>query len=150
MTRRRLSASCSGHRTTAAIEVVQLGLAMSKLFPIVWEFTSGTTKGTLGSMRKRLDLSMQMIHCFVARGHHSAETSEEAAKNNASKPPIPLSDRICAVLFPYGVSRIFPSEFFEPKSLNSVTGNFLRSRSGISSWPTAPVAHTIPIFIQKK
>lgn len=40
-----------------------------------------------------------------------------------------------------------PAELPEPKSLNSETGNFLRSKSGMSSCPTAPVAHTIPIFI---
>jgi hypothetical protein len=42
---------------------------------------------------------------------------------------------------------VFPAELPEPKSLNSETGNCRRSKSGMSSCPTAHVAHTIQIFI---
>jgi hypothetical protein len=39
---------CKGHKATAAMAVVQLGLAMSLDVPIAWALISGTTKGTSG------------------------------------------------------------------------------------------------------
>jgi hypothetical protein len=92
MTRRNQSSFFIGQSTTAAREVVQLGLDIMRFSQILSPFTSGTTRGISGFERKALDLSTLTIHCSAARGHHSRDTSALAAKNKPSSHHIPSSE----------------------------------------------------------
>ena len=69
MTLRMRARSCSGFSATTSWMVEQLGLEMMPRWPSAASgFTSGTTSGTCGSIRKALDLSITMQPRFTASG----------------------------------------------------------------------------------
>ena len=71
--------------------VEQLGLATNSEGPCnAWAFTSGTTKGTDGSMRQAEELSMTRIPASVKRGAHSMDT-DPPAENKAKSAPLSMA-----------------------------------------------------------
>ena len=107
-----------------------------------WGFTSGTTRGTPGSILHALELSTTTQPAFTAAGANSRLLSPPAENRAISIPSKTLSVRIStATGLPWN-SRVFPSERSEAKSRNSSTLKFLSSKIAIISFPTAPVAPT--------
>src|SRR4030042_425312 len=78
-----------GFRATTIWMVEQLGFAMMFFFgycAMAWAFTSGTTKGTCGSIRKALVLSMTTQPAFPAMGANFSLTEPPAEKRPISTP----------------------------------------------------------------
>src|SRR6266542_4825506 len=123
--------------------VVQLGQATMPRCPFTaWALISGTTRGTVGSMRKALDLSTTTAPALTARGAYSLDCAEPAEKKATSTPlkasgPT-FSTRIVSPL----KATVFPAERSEANARRSVTGNLRSSRILSVVCPTAPVAPT--------
>ena len=67
--------------------MVQLGLAMIPWWAkAAWGFTSGTTRGTWGSRRKALELSITRAPAAAATGAHCLDTEPPAEANTRSTP----------------------------------------------------------------
>ncbi len=127
--------------------VVQLGLEMSFLpFTVAW-LISGTTRGTLGSMRKAEELSITTGPFPSERAcAYSLEKSPPTARKITSRSRALPSSNSSMVTLPNGVATDLPVERAEAYRCNSETGNCrLPSTLTISS-PTAPVAPTMPTF----
>src|SRR5512143_3468992 len=123
--------------------VEQLGLAMMPRFlywAMAWAFTSGTTKGISGSMRKALLLSTTTAPEAAAAGPNS-RLREAPAEKRATWTPLKESLVSFSTLtgFPPN-SNSLPTERSEANNLMEPTGNFRCSRVLIISKPTAPVA----------
>ena len=71
-----------------AAMVVQLGLAMMPLgrSASAWGFTSATTSGTCGSLRKADELSMTTAPAAATLGARAREVSPPAEKKTMSSP----------------------------------------------------------------
>ena len=130
-----------GLRATTIWMVEQLGVAMMPvLVASASAFTSGTTSGTVGSMRKTLDLSMTVAPAATACGTNSVLTEPPAAKNTRSTPskePGP-SSRTCTSAPLYGSVR--PAERALASRRSSATGKSRSSRMRRTVPPTTPVA----------
>ena len=82
-----LTASWIGLSTMTMPMVEQFGFAMMPAVPaIAWAFTSGTTSGTFGSMRKALELSITTAPDVTADGANSRLRSAPAEKSAISTP----------------------------------------------------------------
>ena len=80
-------ARCSGANAMSVTMVVQLGLAMMPLcFATSTAFISGTTNGTLLSMRKVLELSITTAPALVAAGANCLLVPPPALKSAMSIP----------------------------------------------------------------
>ena len=124
----------------------QLGLATMPWCPSrSWGLISGTTNGTDESIRKAELLSIATQPRFTASCANFTEFSEPALKIAMSK-SLNESGVVSWILCVCpSASNSFPADRDEASNLNSLAGNSLFSRSLIISWPTAPVAPTIPI-----
>ena len=128
--------------------VEQLGFAM-----ILFEgkmasgLTSGTTKGTFGSMRQALELSMTTVPLSANFGAHSKLTLPPALNNAISGLAATAWSRvITGIDFPLKVM-LFPMLLADAAGKSSVTGKFLSSRICNIFVPTNPVAPTTAIFM---
>ena len=135
--------------TTIGI-VVQLGLAMMPRGRSLASaaFTSGTTKGTLSSIRKALELSIITAPYLVMVSANSLEVPAPAEVKAISTP---LKSSLCcksftSICLPRKVYLV-PALRLEPNNTNSSNGKFLSSSTRRNSCPTAPLAPTIATFI---
>src|SRR5262249_17418762 len=124
--------------------VEQLGLAT---MPLGIErrasaFTSGTTKGTCGSMRQALELSMTMAPTLAAMGLVSRLT-EAGVLDRTIWTPVKASGRIGSTgdFFPLN-SMVFPALRSEAKNLMLRRGKLCSPSTCRMISPTAPVAPT--------
>src|SRR5437764_7505840 len=84
---RTQAAKWIGHTATARTAAVQLGLAISPSWRARSRaFTSGTTRGTLGSMRKAEELSITTAPATRAAGANSRLRPAPALKKAMSTP----------------------------------------------------------------
>ena len=145
----RPACSCSGFNTTTSWMVLQLGFAMIRRPPgfkassTSRGFTSGTTSGQSGSMRKALELSMTTAPARAAWGANSRETVAPGEKRAMSTPAKEsgFSRRTTTASPPN--SSCCPSLRSEASGTSSPTGNSRSSSTLIISRPTAPVAPAI-------
>ena len=87
ITRRIVKASCRGLSATTIWIVEQFGLAMIPLWrAMAWALTSGTTSGTVGSIRQALELSTTTAPAFAAIGLHSREIDAGVLDRTMSTP----------------------------------------------------------------
>ena len=130
--------------------VEQLGLAIMPVdrYPaIASEFTSGTTRGIVGSRRKCDVLSITTHPAATARGACSSETpppAENSAmavfeKSNSARSETEIDLPLKRT--------VLPTERSEANAYRLPTGNSLCSRISIIASPTAPVAPTTAISI---
>ena len=148
ITRRSRPASWSGFSGITVTMVVQLGHATMPRCPFTrWPLISGTTRGTVGSMRKALDLSTTTAPALTACGAYSLDCAEPAEKN-ATSTPRKASGPTCStrIFSPLKVT-LFPTDRSEANARSSRTGNLRSSRIFSVVCPTAPVAPTTASFI---
>ena len=107
---------------------------------------SGTTKGTDGSILNAELLSITTQFLFTASWAYFTELSEPALKIAKSSPSKDSGVVSRTVLRSPNASTSVPADLGEARSLTSLAGNSLFSRSLIISWPTAPVEPTMPIL----
>ena len=129
-----------------ATTVEQFGFAImprcvSRMSPLI----SGMTNGMSGSIRKAELLSMTTQPCLLATSANWRELGEPALKIAMSK-PLKASGVVSMTVsrLPHAcISR--PADLDDARRRASATGNSLCSSRRIISWPTAPVAPTIPM-----
>ena len=135
---------CNGHTATLINIVVQLGLAIIPLCKAAASgLTSGTTRGTWGSIRKALELSITTAPASTAFFAHTFDVDPPA---DASTKSTFLNEsfvtastcKLCSLNF-----KVLPTELGDASSLNSATGKFRVSSNSSNSVPTAPVAPNI-------
>jgi hypothetical protein len=79
--------AAKGAKARVSRIVVQLGLAMMPLWSKAASgFTSGTTKGTVGSSRKALELSITTAPALAAIGAHCFDAEPPAEASTTSTP----------------------------------------------------------------
>ncbi len=140
------AASCMGLSATTIWIVEQFGLAIIPWFlncAIFLAFTSGTTRGTSGSIRKWDVLSTTTAPAATAIGANLALTCPPAENNPMSTPWKEFSFRISTRSCLFWKGRNCPAERSEAKRRNSSTGNWRSSNTSRNCSPTAPVAPTI-------
>ncbi|KAF5042894.1 hypothetical protein DSECCO2_507970 [anaerobic digester metagenome] len=119
-TRLMRAASCRGFSTTTIWMVEQLGLAM---MPLCQDrssgFTSGTTRGTAGSMRQALELSTTTQPDLAAHGANFSEVEPPAEKRARSTPLKESSVSSCTVSFLEPNSTVVPAERDEARARTS-------------------------------
>ena len=141
-----LAASCSGFSATTSWTVEQFGLAMMFFLPaslIASGFTSGTIRGTSGSLRKADELSITIGPSLPIFSDQARDTSPPADIRTMStweKSKLSMSWHLM-VLSPQATS--IPLDFREATACISETGNSSSSRMVSISRPTLPVAPTI-------
>ena len=130
--------------------VVQLGLAIIRRGQNLASpaFTSGTTRGTLSSIRKADELSIIIVPKRVISSINSLETLAPA-DTKANLTPLKSSPwRSCRTLYGLPLQKYsLPSLRSEPKSVSSSKGKLRSSTTLSNSCPTAPLAPTIAICI---
>jgi len=107
-----------------------------------WGLTSGTTRGTSGSILHWLELSTTTQPDFAATGAQIFDLSAPAEKRAISIPLNESSFKASTGISASLNSIIFPSERSDAKSLSLSTGKSLPTSVAIISLPTAPVAPT--------
>ena len=128
--------------------VVQLGLAMMPLWRRASSgLISGITSGTLGSMRKALELSTNTAPALTMAGAKRLAMSFSAAPSTMSIPSKALSSAGCTVSSRPCQSSFCPAERGEASSRSSSTGKLRSASIFIISRPTAPVAPRMATFI---
>src|SRR5476651_451670 len=136
-----------GHTAVARIAAVQFGLAITPLWRLRSPgFTSGTTSGVFGSMRKAEELSITTAPAAFAAGTNSRLRVAPALKKAMS---MPLNEVGFTSSTVYGLplnASVLPAERAEASSFREATGKFRRSRTRRISTPTAPVAPTMAMF----
>src|SRR5215467_3967935 len=146
MTRRSRPASCRGLSGITVTMVVQLGQATMPRWPArAAAFTSGTTSGTVVSMRLALDLSMTTAPAFTARGASSFDCPEPAEKNAMSTPLKASAPAFSTRMVSPLNAIVLPTDRSEAKTRSAFTGNLRSSRSLSVVCPTAPVTPTTAI-----
>ena len=106
-------------------------------------FTSGTTSGISGSMRKWLVLSITTQPCAAARGACTAEIDAPGLNNPISQPVKSKVSRFCTLSTCFSPNETsWPTERAEARAATSLTGNLRSARVFNISRPTAPVAPT--------
>mmetsp|Transcript_7269 Transcript_7269/g.25978 ORF Transcript_7269/g.25978 Transcript_7269/m.25978 type:complete len:240 (+) Transcript_7269:1946-2665(+) len=140
--RRTPAAWCSGQTGTAAMMVLQFGLAMMPVCSAAaCGFTSGTTSGTPGVMRNALELSITTAPASTAAGAKALDCEPPAAKKATSTPSNESSRNSRTT-----VGRPAPSLSSRPalrllaSRRSSLTGKLRSCRMRRRSWPTEPVA----------
>ena len=126
--------------------VLQFGLAMMRRR--VWRasacgFTSGTTRGTSGSMRKWLVLSMTMQPAAAARGAWTAETAAPGLNRprwQPAKSKLSVLRTVSTACSPK--LTCWPAERGEASATTSLTGKARSDSVLMISRPTAPGAPT--------
>ena len=130
--------------------VVQLGLAMMPRGRLRASAAlhSGTTRGTSSSMRKALELSIITAPYFVMSAANSFAVPAPAEVKAMSTS---LKSSLCCSSFTvYSLPRKVywvPALRLEPNSRRLSMGKSRPSRTRRNSWPTAPLAPTIAMFI---
>ena len=103
---------------------------------------SGTTSGTVGSIRKAFDLSTTMAPAFAIIGEYSFDCAVPAAQIAMSTPlNAAASIRWTRIASPLKLT-VLPMERSDAKARSSRTGNFRSSRMRSVVEPAAPVAPT--------
>ena len=126
-----------------ATMVVQLGLATIP-FPIeprAAALTSGTTKGTSGSIRQAEELSMTMAPPATNLGANSLEAAAPPEKRAMSTPATSAVAASSTTTSSPRKAIRRPAEREVAKSLRSSTGNSRSSRIAritVPTWPVAP------------
>src|SRR4051812_15669228 len=143
MTRRMRKASCSGFSATTIWMVEQFGLAMIPLCRATsCGLTSGTTRGTSGSIRKALELSTTTAPARAAIGLNWREIDAGVLDRTMSTPANAsgVSGSI-GYVSPANFT-VLPALRSEARNLIAPTGNFRSSSRRIITSPTAPLAPT--------
>ncbi len=110
-------------------------------------FTSGTTRGTFGSIRQALELSITMVPLAANFGAHSMLTLPPALNNAMwGLASTACSKVITGIDSPLKVM-LFPMLLADAAGNNSVMGKFLSARICNIFVPTNPVAPTTAIFM---
>ena len=139
-----------GWSTTTIIMVVQLGLAMMPRGRLRASSAlhSGTTRGTSASMRKADELSIITAPYLVMVSAYSLAVPAPAEVKAMSTP---LKSSLCwSSRTVYSLPRkvyLVPALRFEPKRRRLSMGNSRSANTRRNSWPTAPLAPTMAIFI---
>src|SRR5580692_11553397 len=132
-----------GHSGVMEMMAQQLGLAMMPACPrTAWGLISGTTSGTLGSMRKADELSITVAPARTAIGAKRLDVAPPAENSAISTPSKLDSVSSCTARAASPNGRLLPAERAEANRRSSRSGKRRRSRQRISSTPTAPVAPT--------
>src|SRR6185437_3702349 len=127
-----------------AMMVEQLGLAMMpRWLRTASGLISGTTSGTVASMRKADELSTTTAPCSTASGAKRLEVLPPAEKSATSTPRKLSSVNSRTVSGWPRKGSVLPAERAEAYRRSSFSGKRLSSRQRMSSTPTAPVAPTI-------
>ena len=137
-------------RATTIWIVVQFGLPMMFFGRVNASspFTSGTTRGTSGSMRNAELLSIITVPWRVIVAAYSFETEAPAEVKAMSTPEKSESYVNSSITYSFPRNkRVFPAERAEPKRRSPSTGKFCWSSTRRNSVPTAPLAPTIATFI---
>ena len=135
--------SCSGFRPKLIIIVEQFGLAIIPLcFKISSGFTSGTTRGTSGSIRNALELSITIAPRLAASGANVLEIEPPANKAISIFSKDSGFASSTTNVFPFTVSSV-PAERADANNFKFSYGKLRSSISVINSAPTAPVAPRI-------
>ena len=122
----------------------QLGFAtMPRWFASVAALTSGTTRGTAGSMRNALDLSTATPPAPATRGACRREVAAPAAKNTMSVPRNASSLKARTSMSPRCVVTWRPALFALANRCSSAAGNARSASTRTSVPPAAPVAPTM-------
>ncbi len=141
------ASSCKGCSAATIWMVEQLGFAMTPLCHSMSRgFTSGTTSGTLSSMRKALELSIITAPAAVTASRNWRDTPAPA-ENSAMSTPSKASGVIsCTSRSPAGTEPQPPNATFLPaeralaSARTSAAGKPTSCSTRKNSWPTAPVA----------
>lgn len=142
-----LKALCKGQRAIKPIAVVQLGLAINFLLPILSALISGTTRGTSLSYLKADELSITTAPSSPSQIALacSREKSPDTARNTTSHSRAALTSNRSTLISPnLPASLVVPAERSDPKIRSFDTSNEELLRQPRISFPTAPVAPTIP------
>ena len=124
--------------------VEQLGLAIIPWCPrAAAGFTSGTTRGTSGSMRKALELSTTTAPARAASGAKRRDMPPPAEKSAMSMPEKESSSRTCTGMLSPLKSKALPRERSLASRVSPAAGNSRCSSTFIISCPTMPVAPTM-------
>ena len=145
-TRRSIpAASKIGFRATIICIVVQLGLAISPLWPsTASSLTSATTSGTSSCMRQKLVLSTTTAPASISFGAHSALIFPPAEASAMSRPWIVSGVRGTHSSSEPLKATLLPAERSEANGTTSPAGNSRSARTSRIVEPTAPVAPTTP------
>ena len=140
------AASCSGFSATTSWAVEQLGLAMMFFLEkprMASGFTSGTIRGTSGSMRQAEELSITTAPARPILSLQARETSPPALISTMStvEKSKPSMSSHFTLVSPKSIGR--PMDLREASACSLSTGNFSSSRMTSISRPTLPVAPTI-------
>mmetsp|Transcript_16672 Transcript_16672/g.28679 ORF Transcript_16672/g.28679 Transcript_16672/m.28679 type:complete len:304 (-) Transcript_16672:277-1188(-) len=139
---------CSGQTAIRPMAVVQFGLAIN-FFPLVTSaLISGTTNGMPSLYRNADELSMTTAPSSPSQifSAWAKEKSPSTARNTTSHSRAALSEKSSTVTAPNWVVTSLPAERSEPKMRRFPTGKSRFSRHPTISFPTAPVAPTMPTF----
>src|SRR5215203_686107 len=109
--------------------VEQFGLAIILSFAVnTLAFTSGTTKGFVGSMRHAEELSTTVIPASANLGAHSNEVLPPA-ENKASCGLAAMASSMLTTLYPLPLyTTSLPTDLSEATGINSETGKFRSSK----------------------
>ncbi len=144
---RRVSSSsaCSAPSTTIMDSVVQLGLAMMPFGRLraARALTSGTTRGTSGSIRNEPELSTAIAPRSAAIGAHSAETSSGTSNIATSTPSNTSGASAWTSTSSPRTGSLRPAERAEATSRISPQTFCRVDRIWRITVPTAPVAPTM-------
>ena len=148
-TRLIFTRSWSGLSAITSWMVEQLGLAMMLrlVYPaMAWPLTSGTTRGTSGSMRKCEVLSMTTAPAAAARGLCTAETLAPGEDSTISMPAKskPARSRTFRTASSPNDSSL-PTDLSDASAMTSSAGKSRSARVARISRPTLPVAPTTAI-----
>ena len=137
------NAWCSGYSAISVMAVVQFGLAMMPLCHFTSAaLISGTTSGTLSSMRNALELSTTTQPALAAMGANSFEMLPPALNSAMSMPANEsFVSSVTVMSCPRNLS-FLPTERAEASNVSLPTGKLRFSSVLIISMPTAPVAPT--------
>lgn len=118
---------------------------LNSLFSLVNEdgLTSGTIKGTVGSILKALELSITRLPAAIASGTRAFDLEAPAEKKATSTPvKAPGFASLISTCLPSKVSCL-PTDLSLASNVRELIGNFRCSNNLRNSPPTAPVAPTI-------
>ncbi|CAB4690967.1 unannotated protein [freshwater metagenome] len=138
MRRTRPASSCNGLSTGIAAIVVQLGLAMMRLwaFAISLGLTSLTMSGTSGSMRHADELSMTITPAAEKRGASTRDDEAPLENRAMSRPEGSAVSASSTVIWRSPHGNVVPAERDDAKKRMSLTGKFRSARMARMTLPT--------------
>ena len=127
--------------------VVQLGIDIMPSCQLKSAaFTSGTTRGTVLSIRNAEPSSIITDPISLIRGPHSFEASDVAEQKTISEFSRDALLTSSTIMFLFLNFNVLPADLAVASSFKSPTGKFLSSATRRKTSPTAPVAPIIAIF----